>query len=148
MLSRASLIIDRVLSPRKSILIRPVDSITEPSYWVTSILSPVVLSSAVLSGTTSLISIFPMMIPQACTPVLRMFPSRIRAYFSVSLTKRSELSEACLSSGTCSMAASMETFLTLGILSGMSLASRSLSARGSFWTRATSLMALLAAIVP
>ena len=68
---------ERVLSPRKSILISPVDSMTEPSYCVTSMLSPVALSSAVLKGTTSLISIFPMMIPQACTPVLRIFPSSI-----------------------------------------------------------------------
>ena len=68
---------ERVLRPRKSILMSPVDSMTEPSYCVTSIFSPVALSSAVLSGTTSLMSIFPMMIPQACTPVLRMFPSSI-----------------------------------------------------------------------
>ena len=76
-LSRASLITDRVFRPRKSILISPVDSMTEPSYCVTSMLSPVALSSAVLSGTTSLMSIFPMMIPQAWTPVLRIFPSSI-----------------------------------------------------------------------
>ena len=139
---------ERVLSPRKSILIRPVDSMTEPSYCVTSMLSPVALSSAVLKGTTSLISIFPMMIPQACTPVLRIFPSSICAYFSVSWSRGSGLREACLSSGTYSREAPMVTFFTLGILSGMSFVRRSLSERGRRWTRATSLMALLAAIVP
>ena len=47
--SIASLIIERVFRPKKSILINPVSSITEPSYWVTSIFSPVSLSSAVLT---------------------------------------------------------------------------------------------------
>ena len=139
---------ESVFSPRKSILISPVDSMTEPSYCVTSMLSPVALSSAVLRGTTSLMSIFPMIIPQAWTPVLRMLPSSIWAYFSVSCSRGSGLSEAFLSSSTYSMESAMLTPFLSGILSGMSLVRRSLSFRGSFCTRATSLMALLAAIVP
>ena len=34
--------------PRKSILINPVSSMTEPSYWVTSIFSPVSLSLSLI----------------------------------------------------------------------------------------------------
>ena len=145
--STASFIIDNVFSPRKSILINPVSSITEPSYWVTSIFSPVSLSSAVLTGTQSVISSRQIIVPQACTPVPRTFPSSILAYFIVSLTKGSGDASAACNSGTYSMAFFRFSFLS-GILSGTNLAKRSDSASGSFWTRATSLIASFVAIVP
>ncbi|OAV73724.1 hypothetical protein Barb7_02911 [Bacteroidales bacterium Barb7] len=63
--STASVITERVFNPKKSILISPVSSITEPSYWVTSISSPLSLSFAVLTGTTSDMSYFPIITPQA-----------------------------------------------------------------------------------
>ena len=148
MLTKASLMIESVFSPRKSILISPVCSMTEPSYCVTSSSSFVSLSGAVLTGTTSLISVFPMMIPQACTPVLRTFPSSIWAYFRVSRITLSELSDACFSSGTNSIAFFRLTFFSPGILSGTSLAKRLLSGKGSLCTRATSLIELFVAIVP
>ena len=96
----ASLMMDKVFKPRKSILMSPVSSITDPSYWVTSIFSPVSLSSAVLTGTQSVMSSRQMMVPQACTPVPRTFPSSILAYFSVSRTSGSLDISACCSSGT------------------------------------------------
>ena len=77
--STASLMIERVFSPKKSILISPVSSITEPSYCVTSIFSPVSLSSAVETGTQSVMSSRQMIVPQAWTPVLRTLPSSILA---------------------------------------------------------------------
>ena len=138
---------ERVFSPRKSILINPVSSITEPSYWVTSIFSPVSLSSAVLTGTQSVISSRQIIVPQACTPVPRTFPSSILAYLIVSRTKGSEEASAACNSGTYSIALRRFSFLS-GILSGTSLARRSDSERGSFCTRATSLIASFVAIVP
>ena len=145
--STASLIIDKVFKPRKSILINPVSSITEPSYWVTSIFSPVSLSSAVLTGTQSVISSRQIIVPQACTPVPRTLPSSILAYLIVSRTNGSDDASAACSSGTYSIAFRKFSFLS-GILSGTNLANRSDSDRGSFCTRATSLIANLVAIVP
>ena len=86
-------------------------------------------------------------VPQACTPVPRTFPSNILAYFNVSRTKGSGDASAACSSGTYSMAFRRFSFLS-GILSGTNLAKRSDSERGNFCTRATSLMASLVAIVP
>ena len=146
-LATASLIMDKVFSPKKSIFIKPVSSMTEPSYWVTNIFSPVSLSSAVLTGTQSVMSSLQMMVPHAWTPVPRTLPSNIWAYFKVSRTKGSGDASAACNSGTYSMAFARLSFL-LGILSGTSFAKRSASAKGSFCTRATSLMAILAAIVP
>ena len=145
--STASLMIDNVFKPRKSILISPVSSITEPSYWVTSISSPVSLSSAVLTGTQSVISSRQIIVPQACTPVPRTLPSSILAYFSVSRTNGSDEASAACNSGTYAIAFGKFSFLS-GILSGTSLAKRSDSERGSFCTRATSLIANFVAIVP
>ncbi len=139
---------DSVLRPRKSILISPVSSITEPSYCVTSIFSLVSLSSAVLMGTTSDMSVWPMITPQACTPVLRTFPSSMAAYLSVSFTRESLLLAASLSSGTLSMAVCRVIFFTFGILSGTSFASRFDSERGSLCTLATSLIEDFVAMVP
>ena len=104
MLATASLMIDNVFKPRKSILIRPVSSITAPSYCVTSIFSPVSLSSAVLTGTQSVISSRQMMVPHACTPVPRTLPSSILAYLIVSCRMGSSDSSASLSSGTALIA--------------------------------------------
>ena len=139
---------DKVFKPKKSILISPVSSMTEPSYWVTSISSPVSLSFAVLTGTTSEISYRPMMTPQAWTPVLRTFPSSICAYFSVSRTNGSGPVAASFNSGTYSIASFSLNFFMSGILSGTNFAKRFASARGTFCTRATSLMADFVAIVP
>ena len=148
----ASLIIDSVFNPRKSIFINPVSSITEPSYWVTSIFSPVSLSSAVLTGTQSVISSRQIIVPQAWTPVPRTFPSSIRAYFIVSRINIFSDSQACCNSGT----AAIQFFRLIlgdlpsisGNLSGISFVRRSDSERGNFSTLATSLIAILVAIVP
>ena len=148
MFSTASLMMDKVFSPKKSILIKPVSSITEPSYWVTSIFSPVSLSSAVLTGTQSVMSSRQMMVPQACTPVLRTLPSSILAYFMVSRKIGSVETSASCNSGISSMAFDKFIFFPLGSLSPMALHKRSDSDKGSFCTRATSLMANLVAIVP
>ena len=150
MLVNASLMIERVFNPRKSILISPVSSMTDPSYWVTSSFSPVSLSSAVLTGTQSVISSRQIIVPQACTPVPLTLPSSIWAYFIVLRVRSS--SQAARKSGT----AAMQFFifilgdlpLTSGRRSGMSLVRRIDSERGNSSTRATSLMAILVAIVP
>ena len=146
-LATASLMMDKVFSPRKSILISPVSSMTEPSYWVTSIFSPVSLSSAVLTGTQSVMSSRQIIVPQACTPVPRTLPSSILAYFIVSRTSGSGEASAACNSGTYAIAFGRLSFLS-GILSGTSLHRRSDSLKGSFCTRATSLIAILVAIVP
>ena len=155
MLARASLMMERFFSPRKSILISPVSSMTPPSYWVTMIFSPS-LSVAVLTGTQSVMSSRPMITPQACTPVLRTLPSSFSAKRMVSPTLGSSLSSSWRNSGKHS-----RQFLTVilyflpGSFSGislgddgMNLARRLLSSIVRSSTRATSLMALLAAMVP
>ena len=151
-LSIASFMIERVFKPKKSIFINPVSSITEPSYWVTSIFSPVSLSSAVLTGTQSVISSRPMITPHACTPVPRTLPSSIWAYFMVSRINMSGDSHACCNSGTAAIQFFKlilgELPLTSGSLSGMSFVSLSDSDRDTFCTRATSLMDIFVAIVP
>ena len=81
--SNPSRMILSVLSPKKSILIRPVDSITLPSYWVINTFSPF-SSKEVEIGITSLISYFPMITPHAWTPILRILPSNFCAYLKVS----------------------------------------------------------------
>ena len=72
---------ESVFSPRKSILISPVSSITFPSYCVTMVFSleSELLSTAVLTYTQSVMSSRHIMTPQACTPVLRTVPSSSRA---------------------------------------------------------------------
>ena len=78
--STASLRIDRVFSPKKSIFISPVSSITLPSYCVhSSFLPGFSLSSAVDTGTQSLMASRQMIVPQAWMPVLRTLPSSILA---------------------------------------------------------------------
>ncbi|CCY64957.1 uncharacterized protein BN467_01693 [Prevotella sp. CAG:1124] len=148
MFSTASLSIDKVLSPRKSIFISPVSSITLPSYCVQSSLWPVSLSSAVDTGTQSLIGSLHMIVPQAWIPVFLTFPSSILAYSMVSCRRGSVDASASRSSLTHLMAFVRFIFRPSGSLSGMALHSLFDSSRGSFSTRATSLMASLVAIVP
>ena len=64
-LATASLRIESVLRPKKSILINPVSSITLPSYCVQSNFSFVSLSSAVETGTQSEIASRQIMTPHA-----------------------------------------------------------------------------------
>ena len=152
--STASLIIERVFKPRKSILISPVSSITEPSYCVTSIFSPVSLSTAVLTGTQSVMSSRQMIVPQACTPVPRTLPSRIFAYLIVSRIAGSSDSSAAFNSGTALIAflrlifRSLSLSLGSGIRSGTHLQSWFDTGIGNFCTRATSFSAIFVAIVP
>ncbi len=147
----ASMIIDRVFKPRKSILISPVSSITRPSYWVTSSF-PSSLSTAVLTGTQSEILSRHMITPQACTPVPRTLPSSFSAYFSVSRISGFGFCCSALNSGTSFrqlvrfILASLP--FTSGICLGSSFTSLSLSGIGSPSTRATSFKAILVAIVP
>ena len=149
MFSTASFRMERVLSPRKSILMSPVSSITCPSYCVQSSLCPgSALSSAVDTGTQSLISSRQMMVPQACMPVLRTVPSSILAYLMVLRSLGSSDTSACRSSATVLMAFSRFIFSPSGSRSGMALQSRLDISRGSRSTRATSLMEFLVAMVP
>ena len=153
--STASRMIDRVFSPRKSILMRPVSSMTLPSYCVTITLEPS-LSVAVLTGTQSVMGSRPMMTPQAWTPVLRTLPSSFSARRTVSETNGSGLLSSAANSGKHLRQFSMVILYFLpGFSSGMSLgrpgiipARRLLSSIDRPSTRATSLMADLAAMVP
>ena len=139
---------DRVLRPKKSILMRPVSSMTLPSYCVTSSFSPVSLSSAMLMGTWSVMSSRQMIVPQACTPVLRTLPSSIFAYFMVSRNNGSGDASASRSSGTAEIAFGRFIFIPSGKRSGIALQSLFDMSRGTFCTRATSFMASFVAIVP
>ena len=139
---------ESVFSPKKSILMSPVSSITWPSYCVHRSFSPVSLSSAVLTGTQSSMASRQMIVPQACTPVLRTLFSNICANLMVSLNNGSGEVAASFNSGIHSMALRMFIFLPLGSLSGMALQRAFTMPRGTFCTRPTSLMASLVAIVP
>ena len=149
MFSTASLSMDKVLSPRKSIFISPVSSMTCPSYCVARSLWPGSdLSSAVLTGTQSLMASRQMMVPQACIPVPRTVPSSIFAYFIVLLSCGSGLASASRSSGTHLMALGRFIFRPSGRRSGMALHKWLDTSSGSFSTRATSLMEFFVAMVP
>ena len=130
--SNASFITESVLSPKKSIFMRPVSSMTLPSYWVTSIFSPVSLSSAMLIGTGSVMSSRQMIVPQACTPVLRTLPSSIFAYLIVSRRVGSGDASASRSSGTACMALGKFILRPSGRRSGMALQSLFDVSSGSF----------------
>ncbi len=142
----ASIMIDRVFRPRKSILIMPVSSITLPSYCVTSTLEPSE-SVAVDTGTQSVMSSRPIITPHACTPVLRTFPS---SCWAKSITSRT--SGLGLSASAANSLTNLRQFLKLtlpsGILSGTRRARRLASGNGSSMTFATSFMAILVAMVP
>ena len=147
--STASFMIESVFRPRKSILIRPVDSITWPSYWVQRNLCPgSFLSSATETGTQSLILSRQIMNPQACMPVPRTVPSSIFAYSMVLCSFGSGLASASRSSGIHFMALPRFIFKPSGNLSGISLQSQFAFSRGSFSTRATSLIEFFVAMVP
>ena len=151
--SRVSLMIDSVFKPKKSILIRPVSSITFPSYWVQWSSSPVSLSFAVETGTQSEILSLQMIKPQAWTPVLRTLPSSILAYLIVSRNNGSVEASASRSSGMAAIALGRFILGTFpsgpsGNLSGISLHKAFDVFNGSFCTRATSLIANFVAIVP
>ena len=153
MFESVSLMMERVFSPRKSILTNPTSSITVPSYCVITLSSLVSLSTAVLSGTRLIRSSAPIMSPQACTPVWRTVPSSISAYFRVLESIGFDESRDSRSSSTYLKQLLKFTlmsfpFSSLGNLPGTSLVSRSASERGSFWTRATSLMADFVPMVP
>ena len=146
---QASFISDRVLSPRKSILISPVVSMTWPSYWVTAVFRPGKSgSSAVDTGTQLLIGSRQIMKPQAWIPVPRTVPSSILAYLMVLLSRISEENSACCSSGVYLMALVRFIFAPSGSRSGIALQRAFALSSGSFSTRATSLMEFLVAILP
>ena len=149
MFSTVSFIMDSVESPRKSILMSPVSSMTCPSYCVASSLCPgSLLSSAVDTGTQSLIASRQMMVPQAWMPVPRTVPSSIFAYFMVFAICGLALASASRSSGTHLMALVRFIFIPSGSLSGIALQRRLDMSSGSFSTRATSLIEFFVAIVP
>ena len=149
MSATASFISDNVFSPRKSILIRPVDSITCPSYWVQLVLVSLKSgSSAVDTGTQLLIGSRQIMKPQAWMPVPRTVPSSILAYLMVLLSFSSVEASASLSSGVHLMAFTKFIFMPSGSRSGMALHSAFETASGRFSTRATSLIEFLVAILP
>ena len=70
--ARQALRTERVLRPRKSIFSRPMGSTKCPSYCVVMRLSPAVGMMGMVSISGSRL----MMMPQACTPMLRVVPSR------------------------------------------------------------------------
>ena len=145
--STASLMIDSVRSPRKSILIRPTLSTSLPSNSTT--FSSASLAMAI--GANFSRSSWPMITPQACTPVWRIEPSSFSAYLSVLRISWLGDSRSAASSGDSLYTKSngvSPCFLSGVILSGTSFDRRSLSERASFCTRATSLMAILGAMVP
>ena len=140
---------DRVFRPKKSIFIRPVSSITCPSYCVQLVFSSLKSgSSAVDTGTQSLIGSRQMMKPQAWMPVPRTVPSSILAYLMVLLSRMSVDTSAICSSGVHLMALVRFIFILSGSLSGMALHKAFERSSGSFSTRATSLIEFLVAILP
>ena len=144
----ASLSSDRVFSPRKSILMSPVDSMTCPSYCVTGTFRPLKSgSSAVDTGTQSLIGLRQMMKPQACMPVPLTVPSSILAYLMVFLSFGSADASASLSSGVHLMALVRFIFIPSGRRSGIALHKAFEMSRGSFSTLATSFSEFLVAML-
>ena len=120
--STASLSIESVFRPRKSIFINPVDSMTWPSYCVHLSLWPGSdLSSAMDTGTQSLIGSRQMMKPHAWMPVPRTVPSSIFAYSMVLCSLGSGLASASRNSGMHLMALVRFIFSPSGSLSGICL---------------------------
>ena len=145
---QASFNSDNVFRPRKSILIRPVDSMTWPSYCVTgTFFSGKSGSVAVDTGTQSSIGLRQMMKPQAWIPVLRTVPSSILAYFMVFRSRMSSLTSASCSCGVHLIALARFIFMPSGNRSGIALQRAFDTSKGSFSTRATSLMEFFVAIV-
>ena len=151
---QASLSSERVFRPRKSILINPVDSITWPSYWVTAHFKfGKSGSSAVETGTQSLIGSWQMMKPQAWIPVPRMVPSSILAYLMVLRSRISTDTSASRSSGTHSRAFFRFILRALpsgpsGSRSGIAFFSALARSSGNLSTRATSAIEFFVAMLP
>ena len=148
MMAQASFSSDSVFSPRKSILMRPVDSMTWPSYCVQLVL--VFLksgSSAVETGTQSLMGSRQMMKPQAWMPVPRTVPSSILAYLMVLRRAGSFEASASRSSGVHLMALGKFIFMPSGRRSGIALHRALVTDNGTFSTRATSFSEFFVAIV-
>ena len=149
--SHASFNSESVFKPKKSILMRPVDSMTCPSYCVQLVLVSLKSgSSAVETGTQSLIGSRQIMKPQAWIPVPRIVPSSIFAYLMVLASLGSFEVSASRSIGTALMALVRFIFgvlpSTSGNRSGIALQSSFDCAKGSFSTRATSLMEFFVAM--
>ena len=145
---QASFSSERVFSPRKSILMSPVDSITCPSYCVTgTFFSGKSGSEAVDTGTQSSMGLRQMMKPQAWMPVLRTVPSSILAYLMVFRSLASSLTSASCSLGVHLMAFVRFIFMPSGSRSGIALQRPFATSSGSFSTRATSLMEFFVAMV-
>ena len=132
--------IERVFSPSRSILSIPTLSTSFPSYCVTMSSE----SLAVLRGRCSIRLFGPMITPQAWVPVCLAEPSRVSAKMRVFFSSSFPFFLMSASSGT-SLYASLSK---IPGRSGTSFANLSASGRGSLRTRATSRMALLAAMVP
>ena len=151
----------RVLRPKKSILITPASSITEPSYCVSRSSE----SFTVATGIISVRSEGAMMIPAACTPVPRTEPSStiasrrtiLSAVPSASRNSRRRFTFSRSSPVKPSLSA-REPYPFMGAvstrlseipgLSGTSLAMALDCSSGRSSTRETSFIDILAAIVP
>ena len=155
--------IERVFNPKKSILITPASSITDPSIWVTHKSE----SLAVATGIISVKSLGAIIIPAACIPVLRMEPSNFSAscntnalksvplYISLNFLMLSmssawypsfsanDFSPSLAVKGACKQRPN-----SVPGLSGTNFANKLDSDNGKSITRATSLILLFAAIVP
>ncbi len=152
MLAQASLSSESVFSPRKSILMSPVDSMTWPSYCVQLVFVSLKSgSSAVDTGTQSLMGSRQMMNPQAWMPVPLTVPSSILAYLMVLRSEGLADASASCSSRTALMALGRFIFgvlpSTSGRRSGMALQRAFEMLSGTFSTRATSLIEFFVAMV-
>ena len=140
MFSRHVLMMESVRSPRKSILIKPMGSTKCPSYCVVIRLSP----SVGMMGMWSVSGSRLMRIPQAWMPVCRTEPSSVSANWMVLA-----ISGFCeCFSFSRSGFSSYAFFKVIFGVSGTILARRLASESSSFSTRATSLIAILAAMLP
>ncbi len=148
MFSTASFSSDSVFRPRKSILMSPVSSMTCPSYCVQFTFFPLKSgSSAVDTGTQSLIGSRQMMNPQAWMPVPRIVPSSILAYLMVLRSLLSSETSASCNIGVHLMAFVRFIFIPSGSLSGIALHSALAMSIGTFSTLATSLIEFFVAIL-
>ena len=151
----ASLIMDSVLSPKKSIFIRPIFSITLPEYCVTNTSSLTFLSMAVESGANFLKSSAPIITPHACIPVCLTVPSRREALSRVSFISNLLLYKSLIK-GISFMQLLMLTgsdfpfasTLSSGNLSGMASVISLTISNGMLFTLATSFILDFVAIVP
>ena len=158
---KASRIIVSVFKPKKSILITPASSITLPSYCVTSRSE----SFATATGIMSVKSFGAMIIPAACIPVPRTEPSSTMASFNTLPASVFVAAKYLRSSFTPSSSSPLRPSLSFKLLSpsigavktrrsdmpglsGTNFANTLASCKGKSNTRATSLILILAAMVP